>query len=80
MRSANFVKEMVAILRDLGWTQKEIADEIGVGQGTVSRAVQGSQVMRRASVDKLLALIEQQGLRIKAVRERFLQVTEGGLE
>ena len=80
MRTANFVKDLVTILLNLGWTQKEIAEKIGVGQGTNSRAVQGVQSLRRVSVDKLFALVEEQATRIKTVRERLLQVTEGELE
>lgn len=80
MKAATFVPDMIGILKSFGWTQKEIASEIGVTQGTLSRVQSGAQSLRRKSVDKLMVLLEREGLRIKALREKFLSATEGDLE
>ena len=80
MKAATFVPDTIGILKSFGWTQKEIASEIGVTQGTLSRAQSGAQSLRRKSVDKLMVLLEREGLRIKALREKLLSATEGELE
>ncbi len=48
---------MIETLISLGWTQRGIADEIGVGQSTIAEVLAGrSRDMRWTNGDRLLRL------------------------
>ena len=47
------IQDHTKFLLDNGWTQAEIADEIGVSQPTVAAIVKGHTNIRASAADKL---------------------------
>lgn len=79
MNATTLPKDLVGALVAIGWSQSEIAAELGLRRETVSRIAAGLQTPKRESFYKLLDLVERESARIRRLREHILKLTEGEL-
>nr|DAG54483.1 MAG TPA: regulatory protein/DNA complex-sensing repressor [Caudoviricetes sp.] len=70
-------KELIALLREYGVTQQEIARQTGLNISTVNRASTGEQKPREASVDKLIELAKHKSSKMSALRDDLIAMIDG---
>lgn len=65
-------QDLLRLLRAFGWTQAELAKEIGVQQCAVSRIINGLQMPRRSTVEGIMRLAEAEAAKFRSFRDRVL--------
>lgn len=80
MQAKTCAKDLIEILGGVGWTQAEIAKEIGAARSSISRIAAGQRNPTREIVYGLLKLVEQESKKLRVVRERVLRCLDGELE
>lgn len=80
MQARTCAKDLIEILGGVGWSQTEIATEIGAARSSICRIAAGQQNPTREIFYGLLKLVEQESKKLRVVRERVLHCLDGELE